>query len=101
MAYEPNGTPLTDYEREILMILMEECGEVIQAASKLVRFGKENRPDNHVSNVFTLSAEYGDLCVVARMAEDAGLIRQTAVEEGKERKRDRLAHFMQTRRSAR
>jgi len=29
----------TEYEREVLTILMEECAEVIQRASKALRFG--------------------------------------------------------------
>lgn len=96
MRYKPNGIPLTKHEREILVILMEECAEVIQAASKLMRFGKENRPDNGVSNIDTLSAEYGDLCVMAGMAEDAGLIRKLAIYDGMDRKKKRLKKFMQT-----
>lgn len=94
--YKPNGAPLTEREREILIILMEECAEVIQAASKLLRFGKDNRPSSGVSNIYALSAEYGDLYIMAGMAEDAGLIRQTAVQEGMERKRQRLAKYMQS-----
>jgi len=94
--YQPNGIPLTDHEREVLVILMEECAEVIQAASKLVRFGKENRPDNGKSNIYTLSAEVGDLTVMVQMAKAAGLVRDTAVADGIQRKRERLAHFMQT-----
>jgi hypothetical protein len=94
--YVPNGTPLNDHERELLVILMEECAEVTQAASKLLRFGKENRPDSGVSNVYTLSAEYGDLLTISEMAINSGLMRMTAIEEGRYRKRERLAHFMQT-----
>lgn len=94
--YKPNGIPLNDYEREILIILMEECAEVIQAASKVIRFGKENRPDNGLSNVYTLSAEYGDLQVLALMVEDAGLIQENAILDGMRRKRERLSKYMQT-----
>jgi hypothetical protein len=32
--YRPNGKPLTEREREILTVLIEECGEVIQSATK-------------------------------------------------------------------
>ena len=71
--YQPNGKPLTDREREILIVLMEECAEVTQAASKLLRFGKENRPDNGVSNVETLSKEVGDLRYMLTMVRDADL----------------------------
>lgn len=94
--YKPNSVPLTDYERELLVILMEECAEVTQAASKLLRFGKENRPDSGVSNVETLSMEWGDASLVADMAADAGLMRSGAILEGRARKRERLAHYLQS-----
>jgi len=94
--YKPNGTPLTDYEREMLVILMEECAEVIQAASKLIRFGKENRPDSGVSNTYALGAEIGDLTYMVELAVDAGVVRSTSIEEGRFRKRERLALYMQS-----
>lgn len=94
--YKPNGTPLTAYETELLVILMEECAEVTQAASKLLRFGKENRPDTGVSNIETLSMEYGDLETISTMVLTAGLMQGAFIEEGRARKRERLAHFMQT-----
>jgi hypothetical protein len=80
--YVPNGTPLTDLEKEVLTILMEECGEVViecgrvsVAASKLIRFGKENRPDeNGQANTQVLGHEIGDLmCLFDRIAQ-LGLI---------------------------
>jgi hypothetical protein len=94
--YKPNGTPLTDHERELLVILMEECAEVTQAASKLLRFGKENRPDSGVSNSAVLGLEIGDLQEMILMATNAGLVDRRDVGDGVQRKRERLAHFMQT-----
>ena len=41
-------------EHELLQLLQEECAEVIQAASKCIRFGEK---DNH----FQLEKELGDL----------------------------------------
>ncbi len=94
--YQPNGKPLTDREREILTILMEECAEVTQAASKLLRFGKENRPDNGISNVDTLSRECGDLRYLLTMVRDAGLTDEAIEIDAQARKHDRLRWFMQT-----
>lgn len=97
MAYQPNGTPLTDFEREVLVILMEECAEVIQAASKLIRFGKENRPDTGISNSVVLAHEIGDLrAMVALVTAAAGLCKMSDVQDGVDRKNKRLEHFMQT-----
>ena len=78
------------------MILMEECAEVIQAASKLVRFGKENRPDNGVSNIEVLGLEFGDVESVALLVQSLGLMNQADIRKGITRKRERLAFFMQT-----
>lgn len=94
--YKPNGIPLTEHEREVLVILMEECAEVTQAASKLLRFGKENHPDTGLCNSLVLATEVGDLEAIISMAGDAGLIDREAVGNANMRKRARLAHFMQT-----
>lgn len=94
--YTPNGIPLTDHEREILTILQEEAAEVICAASKLIRFGKENRPDNAVPNTVDLGMECGDLSYMIGRAEAAGLIYWRDVAAGDKRKHERLAVFMQT-----
>lgn len=94
--YTPNGIPLTDYERELLVILMEECAEVTQAASKLIRFGKENRPGADQSNSVHLGLEVGDALRVLQMAQDCGLISHVDIEAGGRRKKDRLAKYMQS-----
>lgn len=57
-----NGKSSSD-EKEILNILMEECAEVIQAISKILRFGFESaHPDNPTyTNREHLTEELGDL----------------------------------------
>jgi hypothetical protein len=96
-CYQPNGTPLTDREREVLVILMEECAEVIQAASKLIRFGKETRPDDlHLPNSEVLGIEIGDLkCMIDNVLFE-GIISQEHLTLGAKRKQARLAQYMQT-----
>ena len=48
-------------KQELLIITMEECGELIQACSKLIRFEKDECP-NDISN---LQDEIGDLmCMI-------------------------------------
>ena len=100
--YIPNGTPLTPHEAELLVILMEECAEVTQAASKLIRFGKENRPspDNPdilgLSNSEILGLEIGDLYEVVENLMDRKIVTQRAIDDGAERKAERLHYYMQT-----
>jgi NTP pyrophosphatase (non-canonical NTP hydrolase) len=99
--YVPNGTPLTPHESELLVILMEECAEVIQAAAKLIRFGKENvpipdNPDLTVSNSEILGMEIGDLYEMVEQLMDRKIITQRSIDDGMERKSQRLHQFMQT-----
>ena len=51
---------MTEQERELLLILQEECAEVIQAVSKIFRFGIDTTW-NGVSNRDHLEEELGDL----------------------------------------
>ena len=107
--YVPNGTPVNEYERELLTVLMEECAEVIQAASKILRFGKENRPpretpEGHeiteltVSNTSILSIEYGHVVCVAAMLIEDRVLDPAWIAEGRRVKKERLAKYMQTQR---
>lgn len=52
-------TPLTLEEK--LILLMEECGEVIQAASKCLRFGYNHDEPGYGINCEVLAKEVGDL----------------------------------------
>ena len=57
-------TGLTKAEEERLIKLMEECGEVIQAASKILRHGwdsKNPNDPNHLGNKLDLERELADL----------------------------------------
>ena len=49
-----------DIKTETLIILMEECGEVIQECSKILRFGNDSGK---------LHKELGDLLCMIRMTE--------------------------------
>jgi NTP pyrophosphatase (non-canonical NTP hydrolase) len=57
--------------KEILTILSEECAEVIQASSKLQRFGT-----NDELNQKKLEAEIGDLMAMILILNYYGLIRE-------------------------
>lgn len=42
--------------------IIEECGEVVQAAAKINRFGKDNyNPDTEISNMSAFEIECADL----------------------------------------
>lgn len=46
---------------ELLVVLMEECAEVIKAASKCLRFGYTRNHPSYGDNDKVLSSEIGDL----------------------------------------
>lgn len=68
---------------ELLVILMEECGEVIQASSKVLRFGEAHNLDE-------LKKEVGDLYAMITLLEENGLVTWEGLEERQERKFEKL-----------
>lgn len=77
---------------EILDIAQEECAEIIQAISKIRRFGL-NTTHNGVTNKEHLEEEVGDfMCMVELMVENA-IIDKDAVLEAAKRKRAKLAQW--------
>lgn len=95
--YHPSGKPLTPYERELLTILVEECNEVAIAASKMIRFGRDDHPpDNATPNTQQLGLEIGDLEWMVTLAALEGLVSERDISAGIARKREKLAYYMQT-----
>lgn len=87
----------TPREREILTILVEECAEVQQRASKLLRFGRDEvERGQPLSNRDRLSLELGDLCAVIEMAADHGLVLTEIIRAQGPKKHEKLRQFMQT-----
>lgn len=85
-----------DYERELLTILMEECAEVIQRASKAIRFGMDEvQPDQPRSNSERLAFEIGDVLTLIDLCQEAGLVSTYQSIHRKSIKRDKLKKYMQ------
>lgn len=70
-------------ETELMVITMEECAEVIQACSKVLRFGTEN-------NVDELEKEIGDLMCMLELLEEHGYMDIGNVALHAKYKRDKL-----------
>ena len=70
---------MTNQQEEILRILQEECGEVVQMVSKVCRFGLD---ETHLkagnSNRARLTEEIGDIACMIKLAIETGII----TEEG-------------------
>lgn len=92
----PHELP-NDHEQELLICLIEECSEVIQRATKLLRFGAEEKQSGQEkTNTERLSEEFGDLLEVSNMLIECGIILLYNVEIGKESKRKKLKKYLQT-----
>ena len=61
---------LTEKQDEVLTILIEECSEVIQAATKMKRFGLTSTHPDEITqtNYIRLSKEIGDLSAMIHIA---------------------------------
>jgi hypothetical protein len=94
--YISDGTPLTDYQREILTIMVEECAEVAQRATKVLRFGlDEVQRGQPFDNKYRLALEVGDfICVMEKMIATEMLC-ETEIEIGMKSKEKQLARWMQ------
>jgi NTP pyrophosphatase (non-canonical NTP hydrolase) len=67
--------------KEVMDILQEECAEVIQAVSKISRFGIDNfKPGKAKTNREHLEEELGDMIAMICILEKMGVVNQNALE---------------------
>jgi NTP pyrophosphatase (non-canonical NTP hydrolase) len=82
---------MNEVESEIMDIAQEESAEVIQAISKVRRFGFDGRhPDLTQNNREHLEEEIGDVCCMFDLMREHGMIDWTNVIAASERKRHKL-----------
>ncbi len=74
---------------QIFEILQEECAEVIQAVSKVKRFGIDNEY-NGVSNREHLTEEVGDLLAMIELLAQGNYVDMNAVYAYAMAKKDKL-----------
>jgi NTP pyrophosphatase (non-canonical NTP hydrolase) len=87
----------TPYERELLTILIEECAEVAQRATKMLRFGvMEVQEGQKLTNAERLSDETGDLECLITMCADEGLMVKSRIHDAHRKKWAKLEKYMQT-----
>ena len=75
---------LGEYEKEMLTITMEECAEVIQACSKVIRFGETP------TNLTALEKEIGDLYCMIDLIHENDYISYTRIDDYVSAKREKL-----------
>ena len=73
-------------DHEVLQLLQEECAEVIQAASKCIRFGDKN-------NILHLEKEIGDLFCILDIMHKNDMISYTKLDQFIQEKYEKLERY--------
>ena len=76
--------------QETLVTTMEECGEVIQECSKMLRFGHADNDEQSADKVERLSKEVGDLMLMIDLLVEQKLVNPTIVCNQKIAKEEKL-----------
>ena len=77
--------------KEIMSILQEECAEVVQAVSKINRFGLNGvHPRETKTNQAHLEEELGDLLAMVELLESKGIVTTTGLIAAKLAKIEKL-----------
>jgi len=88
---------MEDRKKELLQILSEECSEVSQAVSKILRFGEESfnpKDRKKVPNIRNLEAELGDILGVFKLLFEEGHLDGENVMKCAEDKIKKLEKYM-------
>jgi NTP pyrophosphatase (non-canonical NTP hydrolase) len=80
--------------KEVMDILQEECAEVIQAVSKINRFGLDNlKPGKPKTNREHLEEELGDMMAMVEILQELDIVSFTNIERAAEAKREKLKQW--------
>lgn len=88
---------MKDFTRMILIILQEECGEVVQIVSKIFRFGPEDTraEEPGLTTRDRLVQECGDVLAMIDMLKQSELkITQEELEQAKRNKLIKLQQYL-------
>ena len=76
---------------EVMNILSEECAEVIQAVSKINRFGMDNyKPGKPKTNREHLEEELGDMLAMIDILQSMDIVSYTNIERAQSAKIEKL-----------
>ena len=86
------GDNMKDTINELMIITMEECGELTQACSKVLRtMTKEG--DIRADALEKLIQEVGDVMCMIELMEDHGLMKRSEILAGVDAKREKLRRW--------
>lgn len=83
------GDKMKDTINELLIITMEECGELTQACSKVLRTMTQEG-DVRADALEKLIQEVGDVMCMIELMEDHGLMKRSEILAGVDAKREKL-----------
>ena len=78
-----------DKVRELMIITMEECGELTQACSKVIRT-MMSEGEIREDVLSKLKQEVADVMCMVELMQEYGLVKHDDIIEGIERKKDKL-----------
>ncbi len=89
---------LTDRQKEYLLLLAEECSEVIKVVTKTFRFGIDSKnpfiPDSP-TNKEELIQEIGDVMALVELLKDSALeLSEEALQEAKRKKLEKIHKWL-------
>jgi NTP pyrophosphatase (non-canonical NTP hydrolase) len=80
--------------KEVMDILQEECAEVIQAVSKISRFGIDNfKPGKPKTNREHLEEELGDMLAMIDIMLEKGVVNSGNLDIAKQAKKEKLKQW--------
>ena len=79
-----------DTRQQLLVVTMEECGELIQSCSKLLRRAELYSDGQNVKN---LKEELGDVYAMIDLFVEHDVVSWTEIEERRELKRKKLSRW--------
>ena len=86
-----NLNQINDNTKESLIILQEECAEVVQEVSKCFRFGLDSKHyKTGMSHTTMLENEIGDVLALVDILVDQGVINLNNLELAKTAKKEKL-----------
>lgn len=86
---------LSPAEAEALALLAEECGEVIQCITKILRHGLYScHPDGGENNKVMLGQEVGDLLAATEIAKSNGVVLGEEVTQAADRKLKSVVQYL-------
>jgi NTP pyrophosphatase (non-canonical NTP hydrolase) len=79
--------------QEALIILQEECAEVIQAASKIYRFGIDNEHKSGNTQRANLEMEIGDMLALVDILVEQGVVDLNNINTANAKKKEKLKQW--------